>query len=207
MKILGLDEAGRGPVLGPLVLGAVLVDEQDLDTLSGLGVTDSKLMTRAQRETLCPQLETRFTTRTLHFTPAQLEENLTQVELGGLAELINTLAPAAVYIDAPVPPKAIPNFIAQLETRLNKSTKIVAENKAELRYSVVAAASIVAKVSRDKAMLKLHETYGDIGWGYPGEPKTRQFLQRCIAQGGFPDFVRTRWATVQKLKQKSLFGA
>lgn len=206
MKILGLDEAGRGPVLGPLVLGAVLVNEQDLDALSDLGVTDSKLMTRAQRETLFPQLEARFTTRTLHFAPEQLEENLTQVELGGLAELINTLCPEAVYIDAPVPPRAIPNFISQLETKLNKPTKVVAENKAELRYPVVAAASIVAKVSRDRAMLKLHETHGDIGWGYPGEPKTQQFLQQCITQGAFPDFVRTRWATVQKLKQKSLFG-
>ncbi|HEY5595889.1 MAG TPA: ribonuclease HII [Candidatus Bipolaricaulota bacterium] len=206
MRILGLDEAGRGPVLGPLVVGATMLEFEQLPQLETIGPADSKLLTRPQRQALFDRITASFTTRTVAVEPQSLEENLTQVELNCLAALINELAPDHVFLDAPVPPAAIPAFVLQLRSRLVKACSIVAENKAESRYPAVAAASIVAKVTRDRAMSTLHEQYGDIGWGYPAEPKTLAFLHRCLSQGAFPPCVRTRWATVQRLKQRSLFG-
>lgn len=206
MKILGLDEAGRGPVLGPLVVAATLVDRDRLPELEALGPADSKLLSRTRRESLFERITAGFATRALCVEPDRLEENLTQVELNCIAHLINEFSPDQVYLDAPVPPAAIPSFVAQLQSRIHKPCTIVAENKAESKYAAVAAASIVAKVTRDRAMTALHEQYGDIGWGYPAEPKTLEFLHRCLSQGGFPPCVRTRWATVHRLKQQSLFG-
>ncbi len=205
MKILGLDEAGRGSVLGPLVIGATMIHEGQAEALGELGVTDSKMLTRIQREMLYPQIQGQFVSETVVLEPDQLEENLTQVELKGLAKLINLLKPDQVFLDAPVAPAGIPKFVAQLRSHLQSDPEIIAENKADLKYDVVAAASIIAKVTRDQSMLDLQQHYGDLGWGYPGEPKTIEFLKKCVEDGNFPDCVRTRWATVQKLKQRSLF--
>ncbi len=206
MRVLGLDEAGRGPVIGPLVVGGALVEAEQLDALVALGVTDSKALSRARREALHPQITALCTTRTLALAPRELEENLTQVELRALAALIDELAPDLVQLDAPVPPAAIPHFVARLRSMLAREVEIAAENKAEVKYPAVAAASVMAKVARDRAMLALHARYGDLGWGYPAEPKTQAFLARCAAAGAFPDCVRVRWATVQRLKQRGLFG-
>mgnify|MGYP002624535438 CR=1 FL=1 len=205
MRVLGLDEAGRGPVLGPMVLGAVLVEGDGQAALYAMGAADSKALDRARREALYAEIAGRFAWDVVELAPAALEENLTQVELDGLAKLINKLRPQAVYLDAPVGPAAIPGFVRQLADRLDFQPQITAENRAEDRYPVVAAASIVAKVTRDRAMTALHARYGDIGWGYPAEPKTQAFLRRCADEGRFPDCVRTRWATVQRFKQRSLF--
>lgn len=205
MIILGLDEAGRGPVLGPMVIGAVLLETGQTKALQRLAVRDSKALTRKRREALFVDIQASLLTDTLVLEPHQLESNLTQVALEGLAYLINKHAPTHVYLDAPVPPSAIPSFVSRLRERLDDAPKITAENKAEDKYPVVAAASIVAKVTRDRAMQALHERHGDVGWGYPGEPKTQAFLQRCVNEGAFPPCVRTRWATVQRLKQQALF--
>lgn len=192
-------------MLGPLVLGGVVVREAELERLSALGVADSKTLSRTRRSALYAEIVKGFKTQALCFEPHELNDNLTQVELDGLAQLINATCPGRVYLDAPVGPKAIPNFVARLRSAIDPAIEIVAENRAESRYPVVAAASIVAKVVRDRAMEALHLRYGDIGWGYPAEAKTRAFLARCCTQGAFPPCVRTRWATVQRLKQRRLW--
>lgn len=201
MLVLGLDEAGRGPVLGPLVLGAVAIEAARLEALAALGVADSKRLSRARREALLPQIARLARVETLALEPAELEGNLTEVELKGLVRLVRAIGPDAVYLDAPVPPAAIPAFLARLRAALDEPVALVAENRAEARYPVVAAASIVAKVARDRAMRALQACYGDIGWGYPAEPKTRAFLRRCLIEGRWPPCVRTRWATVQRLRR------
>jgi ribonuclease HII len=205
MKILGLDEAGRGSVIGPLVVGGTMMDSDQENFLNELGVDDSKVLSRETRETLYDQIQTEFVIDVRSLEPDELEENLTQVELRCLAKIINKLQPDQIVLDAPVGPPAIPGFVMQLERMLNYKPAIIAENKADAKYPIVAAASIMAKVTRDRAMLKLHEQFGDIGWGYPGEPKTIEFLKKCVDNGGFPPCVRQRWATVQRLKQRSLF--
>jgi ribonuclease HII len=203
--VLGIDEAGRGPVIGPLVIAGVLVDEHQLDELTALGVRDSKTLARERRTELAREIEARAHHVSVISIPAcELEANLTRIELVGMAKIIRDLGPANVYLDAPVGPRAIPRFIDALRDLLGDATcEIVAENKADARFPAVAAASIVAKVHRDREVEKLRSIYGDLGWGYPSEPKVQSFLRDWYARhGSFPPCVRARWATVGRIRQE-----
>ncbi len=201
---LGIDEAGRGPVIGPLVIAGVFLDEHKLQELIELGVRDSKALTRERRSELAREIERIAQAAEICVIPAselnEREESLTQIELEAMTQLIEKLKPQRAVIDAPVGLRAIPRYVEALRRRLNVDCEIVAENKADARYPVVAAASIVAKVRRDEEIKRLHRRYGDFGWGYPSEPKVRRFLREWYAQhGAFPDCVRLRWRTVQRL--------
>lgn len=203
--VLGLDEAGRGCVIGPLVVAGVVVSQENLGKLGELGVRDSKRLTRAQRERLAAEIE-HLTERILiiEIEPDDLEENLTAVELRAMGRIIRESEAERVYLDLPVGPLARDRFVqALLETVGQRS--LVAENKADAHYPVVSAASIIAKVSRDRAVERLRQEYGDFGWGYPSEPKTRAFLKEFYERTGrFPDCARRKWHTLHKLTERSL---
>jgi ribonuclease HII len=78
--------------------------------------------------------------------------------------------------------------------------RLVAENKADEKYPVVSAASIIAKVTRDSVIRELHGEYGDFGSGYPSDRRTVNFVIECYARmGGFPEIVRKKWLTVRRL--------
>ena len=202
---LGIDEAGRGPVIGPLVIAGVLLDEAHIEELCELGVRDSKTLTRKKRAELAPEIEARAHRVSVVSIPAcELEANLTRIELEGMATLIRDLSPVTVYLDAPVGPRAIPRYVQTLRGLLeNVECEIVAENKADARFPVVAAASIIAKVHRDREIERLRSKYGDFGWGYPSERKVQRFLREWYARhGSFPPCVRARWATVRRIRQE-----
>lgn len=208
--VLGIDEAGRGPVIGPLVLAGVLIAEERLGELARLGVRDSKRLSRPRRKALAQQIRAlAHKVRLISFSPSQLEEeSLTEIELAGMAELILKLKPAKVYLDAPVSPWGISRYVGLLRGRLGGvRAEIVAENKADAEYPVVAAASIVAKVERDRAIEALRERYGDFGWGYPSERKTRKFLREWYAaHGEFPPCVRRHWQTARRILENPQRG-
>ncbi|WP_457753524.1 ribonuclease HII, partial [Thermococcus sp.] len=83
------------------------------------------------------------------------------------------------------------------------SPKIIAEHKADAKYLPVSAASILAKVTRDKAIEKLKKQYGEIGSGYPSDPRTRKFLEEYYKEHGeFPPIVRKSWKTLRKIEEK-----
>ncbi|MBI1729223.1 ribonuclease HII [Candidatus Acetothermia bacterium] len=200
--ILGIDEAGRGPVIGPMVVAGALFDSSTLKALREIGVKDSKQLSRGQREELFAQIETiAHSVHVLLFHPHELEENLTQIELRAMSEVIQKSRPATAVLDAPVPPGGIPAFANRLHKMTGMTNlKMIAENRADANYEVVSAASIVAKVHRDRAVEELWKEYGDFGWGYPAEPRTREFLKKWyVTHRRFPDCVRHRWATVQKI--------
>lgn len=202
--ILGIDEAGRGPVIGPLVLAGVLIDEARLDRLAQLGVKDSKQLSRSRRDAFVPEvMAITRKTRLLTIPARKLDGNLTQVELKGMAQIIRRLRPTAVYLDAPVPPRGIAHYVRALRSLVGEGAlEIIAENKADEKYAIVSAASIIAKVHRDRAIEQLRLEYGDFGWGYPSERKTQQFLEHWYTEhGAFPECVRYRWNTVQRLIQ------
>ncbi|MEM3615319.1 MAG: ribonuclease HII, partial [Candidatus Methanomethylicia archaeon] len=73
--------------------------------------------------------------------------------------------------------------------------------KADAIYPVVSAASIVAKVNRDFIIDKIKEKYGDIGSGYPSDPKTIKFIKKCIESGEIPDFIRMSWSTIKRIRR------
>lgn len=200
--ILGIDEAGRGPAIGPLVVAGISVHPESESDLTELGVRDSKALSNEHRRALLEGIHRiARETRIIAFAPAQLNDNLNAVELRAIATIVDELTPRALYLDAPVGPRAIPAFVEMLRGRCRASElEITAENKADARYPVVAAASIVAKVYRDAAIERLHQIYGDFGSGYPADPKTRRFLAEWYdAHRSFPAPVRTRWATVQAI--------
>ncbi|MCS4541036.1 MAG: ribonuclease HII [Euryarchaeota archaeon] len=206
----GLDEAGRGPILGPLVIGAVVVDESGEQKLRELRVRDSKRISAARRLKLFPLIqETAETSLIIKVSARELdklriEENLTitEIEAMKMAEAINELRPQKVIVDAA--DNSCVHFAESIYKYLHESTKLaiklVSEHTADVRYPVVSAASILAKVTRDNEIEKLKETYGDIGSGYPSDPTTRIYLRSLVRNGnGFPDFVRLSWSPIKKL--------
>ncbi|MDW8140812.1 MAG: ribonuclease HII [Candidatus Bipolaricaulota bacterium] len=202
MRILGIDEAGRGCVIGPLVVAGVWVERDRLHALEALDVRDSKQVPRTQRTALAEAIQKIANVVVLEIPVAQLQENLTHVELHAIAEIIHNSNAQRVYLDLPVGPRAHASFVRLLRSSVKREFELIAENRADARYPIVSAASIVAKVRRDSAIERLHQEYGDFGWGYPSEPKTRAFLKEFYARHGrFPECARRKWQTLQRLLQ------
>jgi ribonuclease HII len=211
MKILGIDEAGRGPVLGPLVIAGVMADEAGIAALAELGVRDSKALSRKRRTELALKIVQLARTKAITIPADRLEENINEVELQAMADLIGALRPEVVYFDVPAHPRGVGGYCRKLRELVGlkvPAPMLIGENHADRRYPIVAAASIVAKVERDRAILKLHEEYGDFGWGYPSEPKTRRFLEGWYRRHGrFPSCARAKWRTLRRLQQIGAFKA
>ena len=209
MRLLGLDEAGRGCVLGPLVVGAFVVEGDADDILRKAGATDSKKLSAKRRDTVREALAPLGEWALHRVTAREIDAgNLNQLELEAFAQLIVKLAPDHVLIDAPAHPAAIPNFLAQLRRRIaalgSPVPSLVAEPKADLTYPVVGAASIFAKTDRDRIIHGL----GPVGSGYPSDPVTRAWLMGFLERDEpFPACVRTRWGTLDKLRQQRLFSS
>ena len=129
--------------------------------------------------------------------------NINRLEEEAFVALILQFRPDRVYIDAPVHPRGIPNFVARLRKSLWPELQIVAECKADSTHAVVGAASIFAKVARDAEIHAL----GEVGSGYPHDPITRAWLRGFVDRNEpFPSCVRTRWGTIGFLRQMTLFG-
>lgn len=118
-----------------------------------------------------------------------------------MAKIIELLAPDIAYVDASdVLEERFGQHISEL---LPFKVEIVSEHKADRKYPIVSAASIIAKVERDKQIAELKEKYGDFGCGYPTDPKTISFLRQCIKKfGEYPDCVRKSWKTAKKVKSE-----
>ncbi|WP_175058967.1 ribonuclease HII [Thermococcus sp. 2319x1] len=207
MKLGGIDEAGRGPVIGPLVIAAVVVDESRMQELEALGVKDSKKLTPRRREELFEEILGMVDDYViLQISPEEIDSRdgtMNELEIENFVRALNSLKvkPDVLYIDAAdVKEKRFGDIIGE---RLSFSPKIIAEHKADSKYIPVAAASILAKVTRDRAIEKLKEVYGEIGSGYPSDPITRRFLEEYYkAHGEFPPIVRKSWETLRKIEEK-----
>lgn len=211
MLICGVDEAGRGPVIGPMVFAAVVIEEKDSRKLTDMGVTDSKLLDAETRETLFEEIKkAAVEERILSLSPVEITEwmktaSLNDVEAIKTAELLQSLkcCPDLCYVDSP---DTIPARYSQNILNLcKKPIKVIAEHKADFKYPVVGAASILAKVTRDFEIKELAKLHGDIGSGYPSDEVTQRWMdEHWKKNGSFPDFVRKKWATVQRKAQLKL---
>jgi ribonuclease HII len=200
-RVLGLDEAGRGCVLGPLVVGAFLVDEDGIDALKEAGATDSKKLSAKKRESLIAPLGLLGQARVLEVSAVAIDGgNMNTLEEHAFADHIEHFRPDHVIIDAPVHPRGIPNFLDRLRALLTYEPTILAEPKADLNYPPCGAASIFAKVQRDARIKAL----GPVGSGYPSDPVTRAWLRGFFErEEPLPDCVRTRWDTLRKLREET----
>jgi len=202
--ILGIDEAGRGSVMGPMVICGILVREERVEELKRIGVRDSKLLSPSLRLKLKPLIESLVEEWSLvKVSPQQIDrENLNLIELRLIVNLIEHFSPSWVMVDCPLKDREI--FCQLISQRLSFSpSRLVVENKADLHYPPVAAASILAKLERDREVKILRERYGDFGSGYPGDRRTRLFLKNYYRRWKtFPPEARKRWKTLGKIENE-----
>ncbi len=202
-KVLGIDEAGRGAVLGPLVVAGICVAEEDLPGLWELGARDSKRVPRGKRCALVRAIARSGVRARAVVVPAAAvnQENLTSLERDAALRIASILSPDRIVMDTPVGPRAIPQFRDSLSVRSGLPPEgISVVPKADRDHPAVAAASLLAKVVRDGYVVALHRQFGDFGWGYPGEPKVQRYLASWLADAGtLPPICRTRWRCVQEL--------
>lgn len=180
MFICGLDEAGRGACIGDLIVAGAMIDSTKIGALKDLGVRDSKLLSPSRREAIYQQLISMVGFRTVVFNPEEIDRYVSQhrlntLEIEGMATIINSLSPMHVIIDSPSTNRE--EVKSEVVSRLeNPGITVQVEYKADLNYLIVGAASIIAKVQRDNRIKALRQVYGDIGSGYPADPRAQKFL-------------------------------
>ena len=215
--VVGIDEAGRGPVLGPLVMVALAVKEENIKKLEWLGVKDSKLLSSSVREELFDQIREvveDFRIEVVEPDAIDLsltdeESNLNWLEAETSARLVSELDPDKIIVDCPsINIQAYKDYFAsKLSQAVKDKAELIVEHKADMNYIVVAAASVIAKVIRDRQVDKIKVDIGvDFGSGYMSDKKTQDFLEKYHDK--HPELFRKKWKSysnaVEKKKQSSL---
>ena len=207
--ICGIDEAGRGPIIGPLVLCGLLVKEEDEKNLVRLKVKDSKLLTKKTREFLFDKIkDISYKYEIIEVYPDEIDHavnnndglNLNRLEAVKTADIINLLKPDKAIIDAPS--NNIRSYKQYLLNLIkNKKMEIILEHKADINFPVVSAASILAKVTRDNKIEEIKKKIKvDFGSGYMADPKTIEFLEKYYEK--YPDLFRKSWLPYQNILNK-----
>ncbi len=201
MRIAGIDEAGKGPVIGPLVVCGAVCDEHTAEMIKDLGVKDSKKLSPQMRREVAKKLKEVVDYEVIILQPDELDSEMEDKTINEIlkeccAEIISKLNPDVVYLDSfDVKPE-------RLESELEGLTgkRIIAMHGGE-REAIVAAASVIAKTTRDEIVEKLKKKYGDFGSGYASDERTRKWLEERLKEGEIPEIVRKKWKTVEKLRQ------
>lgn len=201
--VLGIDEAGRGSVIGPLVIGGVLMRKDKIKFLERIGVKDSKRLSNKKRSVLSRKIKKIAETYTQIITAEDIDNlrnngtNLNQIETNAMTKVIDQSQPDMCYIDC----------IDVNETRFHDklqekypNLEIITQHKADDTFNIVSAASIIAKVERDKQLAIIRTEYGAVGSGYPSDKYTIEYLN-SIENNEFPPIVRQTWNTIKNLKE------
>ena len=214
--ICGADEAGRGPVFGPLVVAGVVVPD---DTqLKQIGACDSKQCTPQRREVLAKQIKGIADRYEIMIVPASDIDDLrkamtlNELEVSVFSKVIEKLKPDVCYVDAADVNEG--RFGRDILSRLSWKPTMISKHKADETYPIVGAASILAKTTRDENVRQIAKELEKklnlpLGSGYPADPVTMKFLKTWIdTYGDLPPHVRRSWETAQHLikehKTKSL---
>ncbi|KAF8561634.1 hypothetical protein P879_07561 [Paragonimus westermani] len=220
--MLGIDEAGRGPVLGPMVYACAIAPIERLNDLKEIGLADSKVLNEQQRENLLTEMlqKTDWIVGAVHvispvfITEKMLDRRKTSLNTISHDSAIGLIHNALdknvnlteVYVDTVGKAE---HYEAKLQA-LFPNLKIRVESKADSTYPIVSAASIYAKVTRDR-LLQLWPKHKrgcipentPLGSGYPGDPLTKKYLETCLDPVfGFPSLVRSSWSTATNLMEK-----
>ncbi|MBI4154968.1 ribonuclease HII [Candidatus Woesearchaeota archaeon] len=213
VKILGIDEAARGPIIASMYLVGVLGDETVEEKFKQIGVKDSKLLTHKKRCLLESKIkDLALKVKIIEVKPEEIDMavdggklNLNWLEAHKQAEIINELKPDKAIIDCPSPNiKKFKEYLLNL--LIDKNIELVVEHKADKNFFIVGAASIIAKCEREKEVAELKKKYGDFGSGYMADPKCRKFVKENFEK--HPEIFRKSWApfkdAVNNKKQKKL---
>lgn len=202
MLVCGVDDAGRGSVLGPLVIAGISIEQKNIKQLVKIGVKDSKQLSPQLREKLYEQILSLVEGyHVAKIPPKTIDKSvsknlLNQLEANYMAKVIKKLQANSSYVDScDVNPKRFGLYISNLA----KTGKIISSHHADRKYPVVSAASIIAKVNRDREIEKLRKDHA-LGSGYPSDPKTMKFIKEWVSQNGdVPVFVRKSWKPIKIL--------
>ena len=191
-----------------MFIAGVVIEDNDEEKLRSIGVKDSKLLTpqtRAKLFTLiCMYAHSIIVSRV---PPKVIDRsNLNNLFIKAVNNIIESVFinlmlrdVREIVIDATSGSTKLIKEVRRLLHKLGVSNvDLIVENKADLKYTVVSAASIVAKYLRDSHINVLHEVYGDFGSGYSSDPKTREWLLR-LNVNEIPPIVRRSWSTLKKL--------
>jgi len=204
MKICGIDDAGRGSMIGPLVIAGISIKKKDLKKLRSIGVRDSKKLTPEVREILYKKIlkivdnyhVIRITPRTID--RSVFKHNLNHLEAKNMAKIVLKLKSDVSYVDScDVDYKRFGREISLLSS----NAKIKSYHHADSRYVAVAAASIIAKVSRDRSIHRLNKNF-NLGSGYPSDKKTVLAVKKILSKKKSESFIRMSWKPVQKIISK-----
>ncbi|MDD3137124.1 MAG: ribonuclease HII [Methanoregula sp.] len=196
--ICGVDEAGKGSVLGPMVIAGVAVASGDV--FSDIPVKDSKELSPSERDRLFLLIREKCTFATVVIEAHEIDAIRREMTLNACvakahADVIRKLSPDTAYVDA-CDVNAF-RYAETVKSFLPVPCEIVSEHHADQTYTVVSAASIIAKVTRDRLIAELAQKYGDIGSGYPADPITVTYLNSYIDEHGCPPpIARKSWKTV-----------
>lgn len=208
--IAGIDEAGRGAIIGPLVIACVSIDKEKEEELKSIGVKDSKQLTREKREEIYKEIEKiAKDIVVVRIQACKIDSyreygiNLDEIEAMKIAQLINVVDADLIYIDSLE--QNCEKFENLIRSYLNnKNVKLVVKNYLDESVPVVSAASIIAKVERDRALDNLKTQYNyDFGTGYPHDERVIKFIENLIIEKKeIPNFVRRTWLTFENIKEK-----
>ena len=203
----GIDEAGRGPMIGPMVICGVLIDSKKLPELKQTGARDSKTLSHSQRLKLKEKIERVASKIVIRSVSAadidrlRKRTTLNEIEVVEFASIVKALKPQMVYVDAAdVKAVRFGEKIGKLSGLVSKGVVVISEHKADSKYPIVSAASIIAKVERDRVISEYHKKYGDFGSGYPSDPKTVNFVKNLVRNNmALPPIIRKSWESVRKI--------
>jgi len=199
---VGLDEAGRGSCVGPLVVSLVATDEAGLRALAELGVRDSKKLTPSRRLEIFPRVLSYSTYVAVKAVQPQVIDahNISHLTMKAMYSITSPLAKRypikRVVADYVNPPRRLQRLLKGL---LSPEVEVLVVEDADDKYVECMAASIVAKVVRDNEIAKLRAIYGVRGSGYPSDPETLEWLMSKASQGSLPPCVRRSWRTVKRI--------
>ncbi|NYT00350.1 MAG: ribonuclease HII [Methanocellales archaeon] len=202
MKIAGVDEAGKGPVIGPMIVAGVVVQDDVLPILERMGVRDSKAISPKKREFLASKIREVGICYTLEVSPSDIDAlrkriTMNEIVVESYVKVLKQLKPDKAFLDAA--DVDANRFAKNVQERYGKNIKIISEHNADVRYPLVSAASIIAKVKRDETVKELERLLEkNIGSGYPSDVRTMCFLDDWIQEHrSLPSFVRHSWKTAK----------
>ena len=202
--ICGVDEAGKGPVMGPMVIAAVSVKNAKL--IENLGFKDSKLLSSKKREELFELIKKKYEYAIEIIEPEKIDEyrkrnKLNLLNRKAFEKVISELNPDIAYVDAADVNEE--RFGREIKSNLTneKNTDIISMHKADTKIPIVAAASIIAKQTREIEIDKLKSKIGDFGSGYPSDERTIKFLKSYFNDKlEWPAGTRKSWKTIQRIR-------
>ena len=202
--ICGVDEAGKGPVMGPMVVAAVLVKNAKM--IENLGFKDSKLLTPKKRKELYELIKKNYQYAIEIIEPEKIDEYRRKNKLNILnrksfEKVISELNPNIAYVDAADVNEE--RFGREIKSNLtnDNDTDVISMHKADSKIPIVAAASIMAKHTRELEIERLKKKIGDFGSGYPSDTRTIKFLKSYLHDNSkWPSGTRKSWKTIERIR-------